>query len=278
MTNKYKKYKEELNRRIYGNKSLARLKIIGKKKGLLNVDQYKKADKNALVERLVKGRQLSDENKPVLLEIAKNKNLVVNQSESKEDILRKISNPKLEDFNELRLRKTAKEKGIKLRDQMTRNQIIQRLENPTPHYDLQHLKILARDNNIEIPKKIKRPELIDILAERNIIPTTPIPAQESNWGVAATNVPIEIIRKATKKARNAKEAVANFKEYIKNINKDYITPNRLKKLSNQLEKKIKKAVEEQKRIFTPTEEASAFKNYTTQYVIKGKPLYDPIEF
>ena len=42
MTDKYKKYKEEINRRVYGKKSLAELKRIGKiKKGLLNVDQYK---------------------------------------------------------------------------------------------------------------------------------------------------------------------------------------------------------------------------------------------
>ena len=45
MTNKYKKEREEYNRRIYSNKSLPELKIIGKKKGLLNVDQYKKANK-----------------------------------------------------------------------------------------------------------------------------------------------------------------------------------------------------------------------------------------
>ena len=45
MTNKYKKEREEYNRRIYNNKSLPELKIIGKKKGLLNVDQYKKANK-----------------------------------------------------------------------------------------------------------------------------------------------------------------------------------------------------------------------------------------
>ena len=45
MTNKYKKEVEEINRRVYNEKSLARLKIIGKKKGLLNVDQYKKANK-----------------------------------------------------------------------------------------------------------------------------------------------------------------------------------------------------------------------------------------
>ena len=45
MTNKYKKEREEINRRVYGNKSLPELKIIGKKKGLLNVDQHKKANK-----------------------------------------------------------------------------------------------------------------------------------------------------------------------------------------------------------------------------------------
>ena len=89
MTNKYKKELEEHNRRIYGNKSLPELKIIGKKKGLLNVDQYKKANKNVLVERLVKGRQLSDESKNVLLEKAQNENLKVNASMSKKDILKK---------------------------------------------------------------------------------------------------------------------------------------------------------------------------------------------
>ena len=86
MTNKYKKEREEHNRRIYSSKSLPELKIIGKKKGLLNVDQYKKANKNVLVERLVKGRQLSDESKNVLLEKAQNENLKVNASMSKEDI------------------------------------------------------------------------------------------------------------------------------------------------------------------------------------------------
>ena len=89
MTNKYKKEREEYNRRIYANKSLPMLKIIGKKKGLLNVDQYKKANKNVLVERLVKGRQLSDESKNVLLEKAQNEDLKVNASMSKEDILKK---------------------------------------------------------------------------------------------------------------------------------------------------------------------------------------------
>ena len=69
MSNIYKKQIEEHNRRVYANKSLQELKRIGKvKKGLLNVDQYKKADRNILIERLVKGKQLSDYSKEVLLE------------------------------------------------------------------------------------------------------------------------------------------------------------------------------------------------------------------
>ena len=86
MTNKYKKEIEEHNRRIYSSKSLAELKIIGKKKGLRNVNQYKKANKNDLIERLVKGRQLSDEKKEVLLKKAQLMELKVNDSTSKEDI------------------------------------------------------------------------------------------------------------------------------------------------------------------------------------------------
>ena len=89
MTNKTKKEIEEINRRVYGNKTFAELKRIGKRKGLLNVDHYKKTDRNILIERLVKGRQISDESKNVLLEQAKNSGLKVNMSMSKEDILKK---------------------------------------------------------------------------------------------------------------------------------------------------------------------------------------------
>ena len=191
MTNKYKKEIEEYNRRIYGNKSFAELKRIGKKKGFLNVDQYKKPDKNKLVERLVKGRQLSDESKNVLLEHAKNTGLKVNASMSKEDILVKISSPKLTDLNEKRLRELAKKGGIPLRSQMTDKAIIQRLENPTNYYTVESLKRLARDNNIDVRRNIKKPELINILGEKNLITTTPIKAQESNLGVTVKNIPEE---------------------------------------------------------------------------------------
>ena len=278
MTNKYKKEIEEINRRVYGNKTLAKLKEIGKKKGLLNVDQYKKADKNILVERLVKGKQISDESKHILLEQAKNTGLKVNANMSKEDILIKISNPKLTDLNNKRLRELADKGGIPLRSQMTDKAIIQRLENPTNYYTVESLKRLARNNNIDVRRNISKPDLINILGERNLITTTPIKAQESNLWVSAKNIPEELKKVVKKKARNAKEALEDFKKYIKNLKKDYITPARLNKLSKQLEKKIKAVEEEQKRIFTPTKGASAFKNFTNQYVINGVPNYDPITF
>ena len=267
MTNKYKKEIEEMNRRVYNKKSLPELKIIGKKKGLLNVDQYKKANKNVLVERLVKGRQLSDESKNVLLEKAQNEGLNANASMSKNVILQKITNPKLIDLNEKRLRKLAEKKCIPLRSQMTNREIIQRLENPTNYYTVESLKRLACSNNIDVRRTISKPELINILGERNLITTTPITAQESNLGVIASNIPMEIIRKAKKKAQNAREALINFKEYIKNLKSYIISADRLKKLSKQLEKKEKKAKEEKDRMFTPIREASAFRNYTNQYVI-----------
>ena len=279
MTDKYKKEIEEHNRRAYNEKSLARFKKIGKKKGLLNVNQYKKSNKNVLVERLVKGRQLKDESKNVLLEKAQNEGLKVNASMSKEDILKKISSPKLTDLNEKRLRKIAEKKGIPLRSQLTNREIIQRLENPTNYYTVESLKRLARSNNIDVRRNISKPELINILGERNLITTTPITAQESNLGVAASNVPIEIIRKAKKKAQSAKEALEIFKEYIKNLKSYNISAVRFKKLTKQLERKEKKAKEEKDRIFTPTREASAFKNYTNQYVMYNtKANYEPLEF
>ena len=278
MTNKNKKEIEEINRRVYGNKKLAELKRIGKKRGLLNVDQYKKNDKNILIERLVKGKQIKDEDKGVLLLKAQDEGLKVNDSMSKKVILQKITNPKLTDLKNKRLRELADEKGIPLRSQMTDKAIIQRLENPTDYYTVESLKRLARSNNIDVRRNISKPDLINILGERNLITTTPIKAQESNLWVEFKNIPETLRKVVKKKARNAKEAVADFKEYIKNLKKDYITPARLKKLSKQLEKKKQKAEEEHKRIFTPTREASAFRNYTTQYVIKGDPSYDPITF
>ena len=167
------------------------LKRIGKKRGLLNVDQYKKRDKNVLIERLVKGKQLSDYSKDVLLEKAQNEGLLANTSMSKNVILQKITNPKLKDLNEKRLRKLAEKGGIPLRSQMTNKAIIRRLENPTDYYTVESLKRLARNNNIDVARNISKPDLIRILGERDLITRTPITAQESNLGVKLTNVPIE---------------------------------------------------------------------------------------
>ena len=197
---------------------------------------------------------------------------------SKNVILQKITNPKLTDLNEKRLRELADKGGIPLRSQMTDKDIIKRLENPTDYYTVVSLKKLAEANNINVRRTISKPELINILGERNLITTTPIQAQESNFGVAVKNIPKELIQVVKKKARNAKEALINFKQYIKNLKTDYITPSRLKKLTKQLEKKTKEAVEEHKRIFTFRKEASAFKSYTNQYVIKGVIGYGPMEF
>ena len=270
MTNKYKKEIEKIRRRVYNEKSLAELKRIGKvKKGLLNVDQYKKANKKDLVERLVKGRQLKDESKDVLLGIAQNEGIKVNASMSKNVILQKITSPKLTDLNENRLRKIAEKKGIPLRTQLTNKAIIQRLENPTDYYTVESLKRLARSNNIDVRRNISKPELINILGERNLITTTPITAQESNLGVLSSKVPIDLIRKAKKKTRSAKEALENFKEYIDNLKYYKISANILKKLSKQLERKEKKEKEVRDKIFTPIKEKSAFKNYTYQYVINN---------
>ena len=279
MTNKELFISNESRKRQYNTKSLPQLKIIGKKMGLLNVDQYKKANKKALVERIVKGRQLKDESKNVLLGIAQHKDLRVNESMSKNVILQKITNPKLTDYKESHLRKLAEKKGIPLRSQMTNRAIIQRLENPTDYYTVESLKRLARDNNIDVRRNIGKPELINILGERNLITTTPITAQESNLGVLASNVPIEIIWKAKKKAQSSHEALEIFKEYIKNLKSYNISADRLKKLTKQLERKEKKAKEEKDRIFTPTREASAFRNYTNQYVMYNTIAnLGPLEF
>ena len=198
---------------------------------------------------------------------------------SKNDILKKISKPELEDLNKIRLRKLAESKVVQLADKLTKEEIIERLENPTKHYTKQNLKRLARDNNIRVRTNIKKQDLINILVENNIITDTPITAQESNLGVEVSNVPMELIQTAKKKARSAREALMNFKDYIKNLKSYNLSADRLKKLTKQLERKEKKTKEEHDIIFTPIREASAFKNYTNQYVMYNTVMgYPPLEF
>ena len=283
MNKKSKKEVEDLNRRVYGSKTVKRLKEIAKSKkhGLLNVDHYTKANKNELVERLVKGKQLTDESKKTLLEHGKNAGLKLNVSMSKNTIIKIITNPQLTDLNNKRLRELADKRGVPLKAQMTDKAIIHRLENPTNFYTTESLRRLLKNNNIEVPRNISKPALINLAEERGLIakPIKSEEIQETNLWVSVKNIP-EALRRVTKKKKqeNAREEVADFKEYIKNLKKDYLTPSRLKKLSQQLEKKINKAVEEEKRLFTPIEEKSALNKNVVDYVIKGDPLYGPSEF
>ena len=191
---------------------------------------------------------------------------------SKNVILQKITNPKLTDLNESRLRKLAEKGGIPLRSQMTNREIIQRLENPTKYYTVESLKRLARNNQIQIPRNISKPDLINILGERNLITTTPITSQEINLGVAASKVPIALIEKAKRKFQDPLKDLENFKKYIKNIESYNLDSKRVKKLGKELEKKEKKVKDVLNKIFTPIREASAFRYYTNQYVISNKNL------
>ena len=163
---------------------------------------------------------------------------------------------------------------------MTNKAIIQRLENPTDYYTVESLKRLARSKNIDVRRNISKPELINILGERNLITTKPITVQESNLGFFEQIIPIPLIESGKKKARSAKEALENLKVYIESLKLYDISANRLKKLSKQLERKEKKEKEERDKIFTPILEASAFKNYTNQYGIYNniKAPYTPKEF
>ena len=164
-----------------------RLKIqdlgqIGKDMGLLHVDKDKKKD---LIARLEKGRQLSDFSKAVLLEQAQNEGLKANAQMSKEEILKKLTEPALQDLGEKRLREVAKQRGVRLRGNMTRRDIIERIENPTAHYTVENLKRLAEDNNIEIRRGQTKRKLIDLLTNANVIsPTEKI--EVSNLGVMTT--------------------------------------------------------------------------------------------
>ena len=278
MANKYKKEIDEINRRVYSSKNITELKNIAKRKGLVNPDQCNKRTKNILIERLLKGKQLSDYPKPVLLAKAQNERLKANDSMNKNVIIQKITNTKLTDLNKNRLRELAKKEGVPLPDQITNKNIIKRLKNPAQHYTKKSLKQLAEENNINVAQNIKKPELINILEERNLITTKPITAQESNLGVMLSNVPMELIRTAKKKARNAREALINFKHYMKNLKCDYISSSRLKKLTKTLEKKEREAREEHDKIFTFRKEVSAFNNYINQYVIDGSDIYDGLSF
>ena len=68
----------------YNRMKIKDLRQIGKKMGLLRVE---KNNKKTLIERLKKGKQLSDYSKNVLLEHAQNTGILANAQMSKETIL-----------------------------------------------------------------------------------------------------------------------------------------------------------------------------------------------
>ena len=146
----------------YNRMKLKDLKQIGKEMGLLGVDTNNKRE---LIERLKKGKQLSDYDKKDLLEHAKNLGTLVNATMSKNTVIQKIKNPKLQDLSDAALRKIAEADGIKLRAIMPRTDIIQRIQNPIPHYTIEGLKRLAKVNNVPIRRGVNKTELLNILGE-----------------------------------------------------------------------------------------------------------------
>ena len=274
MTDNQKTISDASRRRQYNTFKLQTLKDIGKERGSLNVDQYNKRNKNVLIERLIKGKQLSDESKGFLLEKAKNMGLLVNATMSKNVILQKITKPKLTDLGEDSLKKVARKLGVSLRSAKTKKAIIMRINNPEQYRTIESLRKLAGDHNIEVPKNISKPDLINLLVDRNVITSTPITVEESNFVVLRSNVPSELIRAVTQKTRNARKALINYKKYISNLKTGFISSKRLKKLTKTLEKKEREAREEHDRIFTVREGASAFKEFTKVYTIDGSNDYD----
>ena len=276
-----KEERDKINRRVYGSKTFKRLKKIGKKKGLPNVDRYKKADRNILIEKIIKGKQLTDLSKSVILEQAQNAGLKVNASMSKETIINISTNPQLENYTKDKLKEFASKRGVPLPSQITSNRIRERLRNPAAYYTVNSLKELLKNNNVDTRGIKNKQGLINLAEERGLIakPIKPEDIQEeANLWVSVKNIPEALKKFVKKKPRNAREAVAYFKEYIQNLNKDYLTPSRLKKLSQQLAKKINKAKEEEGRLFKPVEEKSALNKYAVDYVIKGDPSYGPVDF
>ena len=147
----------------YSRMKLKDLKQVGRNMGLLRVDSYNKQNKTELIERTKKGPQPADYSKNVLLEQAQNQGILANATMSKETILKKLTTPKLTDLSDKRLRDIAKQQGVRLRGVIARKDIIRRIERPTAHYTVESLKILAKDNNIQVRRGITRTELLNTL-------------------------------------------------------------------------------------------------------------------
>ena len=248
----------------YNRMKLIELKRIGEEKGLLGVDLNNKRE---LIERLQKGKQLSDFSKNELLEQAKNSGILVNATMGKKTLLNKIQKPKAQDLSDARLRQIAKDEGIRLRGIMTRKDIIKRIENPTPYYTMESLKRLAASRNIELRKRINKTELLNILGEKGIVKerkkveVVPLAAERQIEDLEK----IRTIRKQPPKSKQ--EALQKYKSYIKNIKKENLSSVRLKEIVKTLERKEKEASEERSRIITPRESESALKAFARVFII-----------
>ena len=244
----------------YNRMKIKDLRQISKDMGLLRVDKNNKKD---LIERLKKGIQLSDYSKNVLLEHAQNTGILANAQMSKETILKKITSPSLRDLGDKRLREIAKQRGVRLRGIMPRKDIIKRIEEPTAHYTFENLKRLAKDSNIEVRRGTTKTELINRLTEANII--SPSKSVEvSNIGVLGPDdytLPLLATIKTKKTPKSAYEDLDNYREYIRNIRKEYLTSKRLKQIQKTLEKKEKKAEEERNRLFTAVVSEGALREF-----------------
>ena len=209
------------------------LKQIGKDMGLLRLDLYNKRNKNELIERLKKGKQPSDYDKNVLLEQAQNVGILVNATMSKGTILEKLKNPKLQDLSDKRLREIAKQRGVRLRGIMPRKDIINRLQNPTAYYTIENLKRLAEDNNIQVRRGVTKTELLNRLREDNII-TAPRDIEVSIIGVLSTDASLELIKSIKQRTPITKrEALQDYRNYIKTIKTEYLTSARLKQIQKK---------------------------------------------
>ena len=255
----------------YNRMKIKDLRQIGKEMGLLRVDRNNKKE---LIERLTKGKQLSDYSKNVLLEHAQNEGILANAQMSKETILKKLTNPRLQDLGDKRLREIAKQRGVRLKGSMPRKDIIKGIEAPTAYYTIENLKRLAEDNNIEVRRGITKTELINRLTEANIIsPSKSI--EVSNIGVYGDDAPLSLITSIKRETpKNAREDLDNYRNYIKNIKTEYLTSTRLKQIRKTLEKKEIQAEEERSRLFTPVVSESALREFARVYTIKGIDGYD----
>ena len=159
---------------------------------------------------------------------------------------------------------------------MPRKDIIKQIEEPTAHNTIENLKRLAKDSNIEVRRGTTKTELINRLTEANII--SPSKSVEvSNIGVLGPDdysLPLLATIKTKKTPKSAYEDLDNYREYIRNLKREYLTSKRLKQIQKTLEEKEKKEEEERSRLFTPVLSLSALSKFANVYTINGNDVYD----